>query len=85
MYYKECKWGDLEVRISKGIELRFRGTELAYSLSDLQHTGKGGEYTCWLCNGRRLCAIHGSLYCTVFEQMVLDAQLVIAQLGMLMQ
>lgn len=82
--YKQCRLGDLEINLSKDIVLRFRDSEIILSLSDLQRAGEGGEFTYWLLNGRRQCVLHGSFYCTVFEQIVLDSRIVVAQLRMLL-
>jgi ComEC/Rec2-related protein len=83
MCYKQYRLGDLEVRLSKDIVLRFRETEIACALSDLRRTGERGEYTFWLSNGKQQCVLRGSQYCTVFEQMIFDAQIVLARLKML--
>jgi hypothetical protein len=84
MCYKQYWLGDLEVRLSKNIVLRFRDTEVVCALADLQSARDGGEYTYWLSNGKQQCVLRGSLFCTILEQMIFDVQIVLAQLRMLM-
>ena len=81
MYYKQFTLGDLEGRISKDIEFRFCDTRLTLARSEVQQAGEGVTY--WLSNGRCHRMLSGLLYCTIFEQMILDAQMVFTRLSML--
>ncbi|MGB7055338.1 MAG: ComEC/Rec2 family competence protein [bacterium] len=84
MYYKNFVYRDLTVHLSTNVLLKFHDAKLEYSLTDVQQSGENGTVTYWLSNGKRQCVLHGSLYCSIFDQLVLDARIVFARLRMLL-
>lgn len=84
MRYKKLIFGELEVRLVKNVLLKFQNREIEYDRTDLQQTGDGGRVTYRLLNEKRQLILNGSMYCSIFEQMVLDARIVFARLRMLL-
>jgi ComEC/Rec2-related protein len=84
LHYKKLMCGDLEVHLAKNMLLKFQNREIEYDRTDLQQTGDDGKVTYRLLNEKRQLVLHGSMYCSIFEQMVLDARIVFARLRMLL-
>jgi ComEC/Rec2-related protein len=84
LHYRSLTCGDLEIHLAENVLLRFRSQEIEYEWTELGRLGDDGGVTYHLLNEKRHLVIHGSMSCSILEQMILDARIVFARLRMLL-
>jgi len=84
MHFKRLICGDLQIHLAEDLKIKFRDREIEYDLSSLGQTTENGTTTYILTDGSEQHVVHGFLYCSIFEQMILDVKLLLARLKLLL-
>lgn len=84
MHFKMFICGDLELYLAEDLKIKFHDEEIEYTLSSLRQTTESGAMTYLLTDGHERHVVRGSLYCSFFEQMILDVQLLLARMKLLL-
>ncbi len=83
MQYKRVLYRDLEIKLSENLLLDFRGSTRLFPLS-IEANDRGGDgITFWLSNGDQELVVRGSLYPSIFDQSLTEAQIAFCRLRML--
>jgi len=84
MHFKRFICGDLIIHLAEDLTIKFRDEEIEYKLSNLRQTTESGAITYLLTDGNERHVVRGSLYYSIFEQMILDVQLLLARIKLLL-
>jgi len=77
----EC--GDLEIAIYERLQIKYRGCKMEYSRSFFDEQPDDGKIRYILSNGKVCHVVEGSLYNTIFEQMIVDLRTAVARIRLL--
>jgi hypothetical protein len=76
--------GDLEICVGAQLNIIYQQQGLEYDLTDDSRYSDEGMVTYVIARGSRMHEVHGSLYDTILEQLILDAKIVLARLRLVL-
>ena len=83
MRFMDLSRDDLKIHISNRVTITFRDAVMEFDWVHLKGHHGSGRITYILSNGEEMHTIHGSLYGSIIEQMVLDSKIVFRRIGLL--
>lgn len=76
--------GDFEMSVGEKVAIKYQQLGLEYDLADGRGLSEDGTVTYLLARGARKHEVRGSLYDSILEQLILDAQLIVARLRLVL-
>ena len=83
LQFRNISLGDLQIRVSNHVSLRFRDVDIECDDESLQLAGEGAVVY-MVTNGREKEVLHASANLSIIDRMVLDVRLIIARLRLLL-
>ena len=82
-HFKDLRYDDLGIHISDRVVIDFLDEVMEFDWVLPKNLQRSGEITYVLTNGKEKCVMHGQLYGSIVEQMIVDAKMVVYRISLL--